>query len=333
MERTFWYEGNTPTREVYEEYACTSGAKLLPDWTPAFMFRSQSDASTSAGPSSPELDFSLGSLHCGSPPFSPARSSSVISRSRFEDSPLLKQPTEKRKDLEKIPSLQARKVFVGGVPQRVDQADLYKMFSRVAKVEKAWLQMAKEDRCVSNAKKHRGFGFVIFSDKNAVEGLLGEDTSKLITLGEDLRFDVKRAVGKFAGVARTPDPGHRPQGTLSWKKDTGSPIRQYRSGPRSASVETSPVSYGLRTSDEMPQVPPFPSVGCPHREWPSGLPKMSTSRLPPAFVQKQVIQEHMMCPPPPKILMNFLVGGSHWPQTDEQLESMLIRAMPDHYDD
>merc|ERR1712048_1524328 len=96
------------------------------------------------------------------------------------------------------------KIFVGGIPQSVDSTDLYKLFSKVAKVKKAWLQMHSQERCVSNARKHRGFGFVVFSDKQVVDNLMGEDTSKFIELGDGIQFEIKRAVGKL--VATTPSP-------------------------------------------------------------------------------------------------------------------------------
>merc|ERR1712048_772846 len=111
------------------------------------------------------------------------------------------------------------------------------------------------DRGGCNAKKHRGFGFVIFSDKNAVDNLLGEDTSRFITVGDGLRFEVKRAVGKFAGVGLTPDRSQAPHGTPSEKKHTGSPSHQSRSGTRGASVEASPVLSGSYVSAKMPPVP------------------------------------------------------------------------------
>merc|ERR1719454_2669669 len=46
---------------------------------------------------------------------------------------------------EKAKWAQVRKIFVGGIPQSMDQNSLYKLFSKTAKVKKAWLQMFHAD--------------------------------------------------------------------------------------------------------------------------------------------------------------------------------------------
>merc|ERR1719253_1716514 len=95
--------------------------------------------------------------------------------------------------------LQARKVFVGGIPQSVDQNGLYHIFSKIGKVKKAWLQLFHTEHSagrVATTKKHRGFGFVIFYEKHSIDRLLGDDASRFVTLENDVKFEVKRAIGK-----------------------------------------------------------------------------------------------------------------------------------------
>merc|ERR1712048_811912 len=158
------------------------------------------------------------------------------------------------------------KIFVGGIPQSVDSTDLYKLFSKVAKVKKAWLQTYSQERCVSNARKHRGFGFIIFSDKQAVDQLLGEDTSKFVKFGDGLEFEVKRAVGKLMGVPLTPDLSHRHQHTPNRKSHAIETSPHTVSASHSASLQSTPASSFGDACSKFPQLPPFPSPSMPVQE-------------------------------------------------------------------
>lgn len=91
---------------------------------------------------------------------------------------------------------QDRKVFVGGVPQDLNQDDLYAIFSEYAGVKKAWLQKCRagEDGGSSPPQNHRGFGFVIFHDAHAIDELLGTGTSRFIVLRNGTKLEVKRAL-------------------------------------------------------------------------------------------------------------------------------------------
>lgn len=106
---------------------------------------------------------------------------------------------------------QDRKVFVGGVPQDLNQDDLYAIFSEYAGVKKAWLQKCRtSDDGSSNAnppQNHRGFGFVIFHDAHAIDEILGSAPSRFILLRNGTKLEVKRALSsnKMSG----------PQGNLS----------------------------------------------------------------------------------------------------------------------
>lgn len=102
---------------------------------------------------------------------------------------------------------QDRKVFVGGVPQDLNQDDLYAIFSDFAGVKKAWLQKCRsaEEGGASNLasppQNHRGFGFVIFHDAHAIDDLLGAASSRFIVLRNGNKLEVKRALSsnKMAG--------------------------------------------------------------------------------------------------------------------------------------
>mmetsp|Transcript_58472 Transcript_58472/g.161816 ORF Transcript_58472/g.161816 Transcript_58472/m.161816 type:complete len:384 (+) Transcript_58472:131-1282(+) len=86
------------------------------------------------------------------------------------------------------------KIFVGGVPQGMSQDDLYKVFSVFAGVKRAWLQKHRTSGTNGHPRNHRGFGFVIFHDSRAVDGLLGDNDSRFIALGSGGKLEIKRAV-------------------------------------------------------------------------------------------------------------------------------------------
>lgn len=93
---------------------------------------------------------------------------------------------------------QERKVFVGGVPQDFTQDDLYATFSIYAGVKKAWLQKCRaSDDSSCPPQNHRGFGFVIFHDPRAIDGLLGGSVSRFIGLRNGHQIEVKRAMSSI----------------------------------------------------------------------------------------------------------------------------------------
>lgn len=90
-------------------------------------------------------------------------------------------------------------MFVGGVPQDLNQDDLYAIFSEYAGVKKAWLQKCRTaDDGSGNStcppQNHRGFGFVIFHDAHAIDELLGSGPSRFIILRSGAKLEVKRAL-------------------------------------------------------------------------------------------------------------------------------------------
>lgn len=93
---------------------------------------------------------------------------------------------------------QARKIFVGGIPQEMQQEELFKLFAMYGQVKKAWLQRYRDGNSKGKAaapgNNHRGFGFVIFQDSSAVDQLLGNNNSSFITLESGRKLEIKRAV-------------------------------------------------------------------------------------------------------------------------------------------
>jgi hypothetical protein len=95
---------------------------------------------------------------------------------------------------------QDRKVFVGGVPQDLNQDDLYAIFCEYAGVKKAWLQKCRNaddgGGGTPNAatQNHRGFGFVIFHEACAIDELLAGGSSRFVVLRNGAKLEVKRAL-------------------------------------------------------------------------------------------------------------------------------------------
>lgn len=319
--KPFGYGADESTRDLHEKGTYSVDAMVLHDYSPTLV-RTASNASTSAGSSS--------SLEHDSPTHLPSMQIPSIpswkASSQFEE--LAQRPQAKA-----ISDVQVRKVFVGGIPQTVDQNELLKLFSQVAKVKKAWIQRYSQTSGVSNARNHRGFGFVIFSDKYAVNRMMGEAASRFIVFGEGLQFEVKRAVGKLVGAAVSPEQRSY-QGFLNTSKRlTASP--QALIASESASSQTAPLcSDACATFPQVarfPPVPPFPLEGVPNWKTSQAFPgppvRLWAAVPPSAHAVAQCVTRTAV----PKTLIELLVGQE--PQDQQDLERMLLSAMPDHYED
>jgi len=143
-------------------------------------------------------------------------------------------------------SSQNRKVFVGGIPQDMNQDDLYTIFSDFAGVKKAWLQRyrprltAVQARRPNNASEHgpphnhRGFGFVIFYESSAVDQMLGTDYSRFIPVREGGRLEVKRAVSSGDIANATP---HASQARPKPTQNSNAPAQSTWQQPPSAQAQ------------------------------------------------------------------------------------------------
>lgn len=232
---------------------------------------------------------------------------------------------------DKSPWLQARKVFVGGVPQSIDQSGLYQVFSKFGKVKKAWLQLFRDERRagqVTTTKKHRGFGFVIFYEKRAVEHLLGGDVSRFVHLGDDVKLEVKLAVGKHnVSVDEHPTAESKSNEEMAMvQAPSASPGMQSVSQTWQSSSSPQPLSVGLQQPRIWPCVPQFPLMQ------PPVLQCAVSSNLPMGALPSLAAAG-----PPPvcNFVPNLLLGGveGQKPLSALELKQALLDAMPDHYYD
>jgi hypothetical protein len=217
--------------------------------------------------------------------------------------------------VEKGVAQQTRKIFVGGVPQSIDQNGLYKMFGKFGKVKKAWLQMFHPDRAEVMCNKHRGFGFVIFAHEAAVEEILEEEFSKMVFFGEGIRLEVKRAIGKTTAC------------TKSFEVNEG--VVQVAT---QASFEQSVPNLSLQTVlAALPPVPPFPVMQQAPLQWQccsiGDVAMLSSQALPPSTASPPNWLEHFL----PHLLCDAFAGQK--PRNKQDLERMLRQAMPDYYEE
>jgi len=352
-ERPFFYDVDGPFGNLLGDLVC-EGTKPLPEWMPAFLNRSLSTASTTIGQLSPELDC------CSSPCVSRSLSPELLESPALEVTSLcdeVVQPSRSEETAGGIPekSLQVRKIFVGGIPQTIDQNELFKLFSTVSKVKKAWMQTFHQDRCVPNARKHRGFGFVIFADKEAVQKLLGDDFSRKISFGEGLELEVKRAVGKQAAASLNGDATVGDHHAKAKKSNTAASAAIQSGSP--APMHTSLAALQQATPLPMPVFSPGP-VRCGHAVTP-GL--QSVTPLPTPFCSSMAMNctpvsqtcslqtgsmpsvppfPHLGSPqpaPPRQMLVPCMMCPAYpnnYPVVSAQdMAEMLRQAQPEHYDD
>mmetsp|Transcript_28862 Transcript_28862/g.47694 ORF Transcript_28862/g.47694 Transcript_28862/m.47694 type:complete len:489 (+) Transcript_28862:60-1526(+) len=171
--------------------------------------RPLSSISTSAGPT-PSPDGRT------SPGFTP---SSAGPGRRGNAGKLRAFESDAGRDVSKALPAQVRKVFVGGIPQDMQQEGLTQLFSEWAPVKKAWVQRFKDvtkSKVTQTTHNHRGFGFVIFHDTSAVDQILGNADSKFIkTRDGHHQLEVKRAISSSEmpdGARQAPDDSNPSKG-------------------------------------------------------------------------------------------------------------------------
>jgi hypothetical protein len=218
-----------------------------------------------------------------------------------------------RASVEKVAGQQTRKIFVGGVPQSINQNDLYKMFSKFGKVKKAWLQMFPADRPEVAMNRHRGFGFVIFAQEAAVEDLLGEDFSKIAYFGDGIKLEVKRAIAK--------------PGTFSNDSDIyEGEVKSQRFSEQNAT--NLPLETGFTP---FPQVPPFPVMPAAPIQWQccnvGAVAMLPSQPLFPSTTNTLDWLDHFL----PSILRDAFAGQRL--QNKQELEWVLLLSMPDRYEE
>merc|ERR1712151_986531 len=186
---------------------------------------------------------------------------------------------------------------------------------------------------VSNVRNHRGFGFVVFFDKYAVNRMMGEAASRFIVFGEGLQFEVKRAVGKLGGAAISPGERSYPGIPNESKRMTASP--QALIASENASSQTAPLCSDACSPfsqvPRFPPVPPLPSEGVPNWEMSQAFPGPPVGLWTAVPPSAHAVAQRVVRTAAPKTLIELLVGQE--PQDQQDLERMLLSAMPDHYED
>lgn len=195
-----------------------------------------------------------------------------------------------------------RKVFVGGVPQEMDDAEFLSLFSSIARVDQAWLQRSSD---VSSMLNHRGFGFVVFHESSSVDMLLGSHVSGYLCLGGDRRLEIKRAIR----------------------------ASKLADGPSATGGGNNAVSFREQAQPAAPRVSQRDT--CNHLPWLSCVP--STTFDPPQLAALSATTNAST-----SMLVSVALGAAHGPALTahpgtaayyEQVASLLYDAMPDRYDD
>ena len=98
-------------------------------------------------------------------------------------------------------SEQSSKVFVGGLPSSLSSKQLFHLFQEYtgAAIKKAWVQKptAAGQDCYP-PPLNRGFGFVVFEDKQMVDLLIKPDARTFVPLSDGRQLEVKRALSAAA---------------------------------------------------------------------------------------------------------------------------------------
>lgn len=324
------------------ETEATDELRVMLAWKSSFETPCSS-ASTDAGSItaaslSPPLPSLSPALSCTSPlpPISFEGAETVCCADRTADSP----SPDQQCGTTKSSWLRARKIFVGGIPQTWDQNDLCSTLSHYGKITKAWLQYFPADGRAGPLpadRKHRGFGFVIFHEKHAVEELLGDRESRFLQCRDACRLEVKRAVGKItgrsvdqrqAGGSLQQDPRVRLSPDFSGSQQHSSSEVPQRSSQK---IHWRADTVQCYTLSSLPQLPPFPLQD--PRTIQQSRPEVEVSRtlslnaLTPPAVSTPAPGDSFL----PRSLFDGFVGKK--PCNRQELAELLLQAMPEHYED
>jgi len=92
---------------------------------------------------------------------------------------------------------QATKMFVGGVPQNMNQDDYWKFLEGVVgdngSISNCWIQKPRQGDGMPTSQNHRGFGFVVFKEASTVRKLLDGQESRFILTPDGRRMEFKAA--------------------------------------------------------------------------------------------------------------------------------------------
>jgi len=298
---------------------------------------SLSTASTSGGTSPKKRDCLSPGLQLGSP-----------APESFPSSPEVPRENQRK---------QSSKVFVGGIPQFMDQVSLREEFTKIGKVKKVWIQRFREGQNQPMTGEHRGFGFVVFEGDSTVDMLLGRNESKVFRLSNGSQVEVKRAVSSSAMKqmpgknAEGSDPGQAAyRATHPLHSITNHPLDEggYMRGPRgmqcvAQQVQNMPDRTMMPTPTSHGNAPwpmeSLPPHALPCACWPAVGPNRwiaCTMATPVVFVG------HTRTPDLPRLPLNANITNILSPETlfqqakilhGDDLESVLVQNVPDRYED
>lgn len=158
---------------------------------------------------------------------------------------------------------QARKIFVGGIPQEMQQDELFKIFAVYGQVKKAWLQRYRDGNAKGKAaapgNNHRGFGFVIFQDSSVVDQLLGNGDSQFITLPNGRRLELKRAVSSSDITNSGTSVESPPRNLFKGQPGKGSSMQHQKGSIAGPAPFNSNNAFGLQHQQPLPL---FPEGAC-----------------------------------------------------------------------
>jgi hypothetical protein len=82
------------------------------------------------------------------------------------------------------------------------ESEFFAVFDAMGRVAEAWLQPQRRESCASRGA-HRGFGFVIFQEAEAIAALLGEGRSTgLLEIGYGKPVEIKHVMSSTEVVKR-----------------------------------------------------------------------------------------------------------------------------------
>jgi hypothetical protein len=229
----------------------------------------------------------------------------------------------------------------------MSQEELEAILTQYAPVERVWLQKHRSEK---HQKQHRGFGYVVFRDANAVEDLLGDKFSRFVDVGHGVRLEMKRALSSKeiqSGLPWSPEPSQLEDAppppspevvdrAMPWGGDQ---VRVYQQTPHVIVTQAVPT-YPVTTREEylMRTPPPARStmfapdndLGTPQTMFFSPFP-VAAQPLQERVQQQQQLPAAMPDQPLQGAIMAMLLSPP--PGGGEALEQMLRDAAPDHYED
>lgn len=221
---------------------------------------------------------------------------------------------------------QARKVFVGGIPQDMQQDELFKIFAAYGQVKKAWLQRYRDANAKGKAtapgNNHRGFGFVIFQDSSVVDELLGNSDSHFIPLPNGRKLEIKRAVSSSDITNSSTSAESPPRNLFKGQPGKGSTMQQQKGNIAGPAPFSTSNTFGIQQHHP---VPLFPGGACGGQHHSAGLHSAAAHGCLQGDPRGNSMHSQAASPPPHA---GMVMSQSHvpWPTTGRDMP-MLPQCM------